>query len=374
MFPWFSRVWFNYIHNNFLIYNTCWEDPAIDRYLLNLNQNSDVLMITSAGSNALDYLLDSPHSIDSVDVNYRQNALLDLKLALIKTGSPDGLKELFMNGKSVRYLDIYRNIRKDLSVKSRPFWDKNISYFSEKGHGFYYKGSSGIFANLLTYILKRKNILLQALELFETDEADEREKLYHEIEKKLWSGIAKYIWKWNGILSLAGIPKGQRDAIGDLNTFIKKTLRQIFILQNPKENYFWKVYISGSYSPECCPNYLKEHYFRTLNSSINRLRFYNSDITRHLQHTDAIYSHFVLLDHMDWLANYNNPALAREWEAILKHAKPKAKILFRTAYGNLDFLPDFIFKLVNFEKIDPEWINHNDRVSTYTGTYIGTVL
>ena len=49
--------------------------------MLGLNDESDVVMITSAGDNALDYLLDGPRQINCIDVNSRQNALLELKLA-----------------------------------------------------------------------------------------------------------------------------------------------------------------------------------------------------------------------------------------------------------------------------------------------------
>ena len=48
-------------------------------------------MITSAGCNALDYLLDSPREIQAVDVNFRQNALLELKLALFARRNFDDL-------------------------------------------------------------------------------------------------------------------------------------------------------------------------------------------------------------------------------------------------------------------------------------------
>ena len=40
-----------------LIYNTCWEDPRLDRVALQLGPQDNVLVITSAGCNALDYAL-----------------------------------------------------------------------------------------------------------------------------------------------------------------------------------------------------------------------------------------------------------------------------------------------------------------------------
>src|SRR5262245_58858156 len=78
---------FHHVHGGQLIYNTSWEDPRIDRQLLKLDSTSRVVVITSAGCNVLDYLLDDPAEIHAVDVNYRQNALLELKLAMIRRQS-----------------------------------------------------------------------------------------------------------------------------------------------------------------------------------------------------------------------------------------------------------------------------------------------
>ena len=105
---------FRYIHGNRLIYNTCWEDPRIDRKLLNLGPESSVVVITSAGCNVLDYLLDGPETIYAVDVNFRQNALLCLKMALIQHGDHNLLFSLFGNGSAPAYRNIYYAVRPKL--------------------------------------------------------------------------------------------------------------------------------------------------------------------------------------------------------------------------------------------------------------------
>ena len=53
----FRDQFFKQIHTSNLVYNTCWEDPRCDRQLLQINEESKLCMITSAGCNALDYLL-----------------------------------------------------------------------------------------------------------------------------------------------------------------------------------------------------------------------------------------------------------------------------------------------------------------------------
>lgn len=75
---------FDAIYSRSLVYNTCWEDPAVDRQALAIGPEDTVLVITSAGCNALDYALCEPRRVHAVDANPRQTALLELKLAAIR--------------------------------------------------------------------------------------------------------------------------------------------------------------------------------------------------------------------------------------------------------------------------------------------------
>ena len=81
---WVSERVFQLVHGHNLVYNTCWEDPRLDREALQLGPTDNVLVITSAGCNALDYVLTEPKHVYAVDMNPRQNALLELKLAGIR--------------------------------------------------------------------------------------------------------------------------------------------------------------------------------------------------------------------------------------------------------------------------------------------------
>ncbi|MDB4756823.1 BtaA family protein, partial [Mariniblastus sp.] len=74
VFDWISQRVFKTVHQNNLVYNTCWEDPRLDRVALEIGPDENVLVITSAGCNALDYALNSPNHVYAVDMNPRQNA------------------------------------------------------------------------------------------------------------------------------------------------------------------------------------------------------------------------------------------------------------------------------------------------------------
>src|SRR5215475_8119078 len=98
---------FRAVHRRNLIYNTCWEDPRLDRVALNLGPDDRLVVITSAGCNALDYLLAGCGEIHAVDVNPIQNALLDLKRAAVLNLDHDSFFELFGDGRTPRARQLY---------------------------------------------------------------------------------------------------------------------------------------------------------------------------------------------------------------------------------------------------------------------------
>src|SRR5439155_12209447 len=136
---------FKAVHHRNLIYNTCWEDPALDRVALTLGPSDRLMVITSAGCNALDYLLAGAGEVNAVDVNPIQNALLELKRAAILGLDHDSFFELFGQGSSPRARQMYADaLRQRLSPRSRAYWDRNVHFFSGKGwrHSFYYRGTA----------------------------------------------------------------------------------------------------------------------------------------------------------------------------------------------------------------------------------------
>src|SRR5262249_34851499 len=151
-----SRI-FKAVHRHNLIYNCCWEDPALDRIALQLTEKDRLVVITSAGCNALDYLLAGCGEVNAVDVNPIQNSLLELKCAAIRGLDHDSFFELFGRGASPYARQMYLDrLRPLLSPVARAYWDKHISFFRGKGwrRTFYYRGTSGLVAKLLMINLR----------------------------------------------------------------------------------------------------------------------------------------------------------------------------------------------------------------------------
>ena len=102
---------FSKIHGNNLIYNACWEDPRCDHEIMQINAESKIVVITSAGCNALDYLLKAPKAVHCIDVNPRQNATLELKLALAKLSDHQTLFAFFGTGYHPNAAGVLHNLK-----------------------------------------------------------------------------------------------------------------------------------------------------------------------------------------------------------------------------------------------------------------------
>ena len=100
---------FDGLYSRSLVYNTCWEDPAVDRRALNLTPDDSVRVITSAGCNALDYALTGVQRVHAVDANPRQSALLELKLAGVHRLEYEDFFRFFGEGRHDNAQKIYRS-------------------------------------------------------------------------------------------------------------------------------------------------------------------------------------------------------------------------------------------------------------------------
>jgi S-adenosylmethionine-diacylglycerol 3-amino-3-carboxypropyl transferase len=373
---------FSRIHLNNLVYNTCWEDPRIDRQLMNINSESKILMITSAGCNALDYLLDNPNHIYCVDVNPRQNALLELKKAAIKKLLYSDFFQLFGEGFHTEYKGIYQTILRPLLPEyAREFWDKKIKYFSPKNYkgSFYFRGTSGQFAWLFKkYLDANKDARKAAYEILEARNEEEQKEIFKQLEPSIMSRFVKWMMNRHFTMSLLGVPRAQRDLItnyypGGMAGYLTDNLRHIFTELPIHDNYFWRLYITGKYTKNCCPNYLRKENFYHLKLNIDKLTTSTTTVTKFLKDNNKQITHFVLLDHQDWLAKHDEKALYDEWEEIFKNADLGAKILMRSAANEIDYLPNFVGNQVKFDQKLAMNFHLQDRVGTYGSTYFGKI-
>jgi S-adenosylmethionine-diacylglycerol 3-amino-3-carboxypropyl transferase len=373
---------FGHIHGNNLIYNQCWEDPRLDRAVMDLDADSTVVMITSAGCNALDYLIDAPSHIFAIDVNPRQNALLELKRQMFRFGNHAFLFDCFGQGYSSDFDTIYKgSLRKSLPEFAQYFWDTHLHYLNgtSKKQSFFFHGTSGTFAWMMSHYLNRNPDRKKAVhELLESQTLEEQVYWYDQIEEYIWNSFSTWFIDRHVVLALLGVPRQQRDLIqeqypGGVSRFVRDKLRHVFTRLHISDNYFWRVYLTGAYTSSCCPEYLKSQHFGALRNSIDRISTHTTTLSSFLIDNPGSYSHYVLLDHQDWLASHDPVALQEEWDLILKNSSKGTTILLRSASMEVNFLPPSVHEAVEFDISAAAKLHDLDRVGTYGSFYIGQV-
>jgi len=386
---WVSSRVFKFVHGNNLVYNTCWEDPRLDRVALQIQPDDKVLVITSAGCNALDYALCGPQHVYAVDMNPRQNALLDLKIAGIKALEFEDFFRLFGYGFHPEAKRLYeRRMRSSLPAWSQAWWDKWIKFFTNPTRTFYYRGASGAFARLIRVYIDRMirvrphiDAVLEAKTL-----AEQREIYNKHLCERFWSRSMRFAMNRDTTLSMVGVPKAQRRQVetqyeGGIVKFVQDAVEAVFCKLPLSDNYFWRVYLKGEYSRGCCPEYLKPDNFERLKGGlIDRVSTHSNSVQGFLDKHNGDISKYVLLDHMDWLSDKFFPLLELEWQAILRRAAPRTRIIWRSGGLRTDFIERVNISANGQMRKLPELLTQHadlaselhqkDRVHTYGSFYI----
>lgn len=389
-----SASWFQLVHRTNLVYNTCWEDPRLDRQALRLGPDDCVLVITSAGCNALDYALDGPRHIHTVDMNPKQNALLELKRAGIRTLDYDTFFSMFGRGRVRGFRDVYEStLRPELPEQARRYWDSHQHFFSDRRGrpSFYFRGTSGFFARAVNRYLDSVAAVRDSLEaILAARSVDEQREIYErQLRNTVWSRWLRWIIRRDTTLSLLGVPRPQRvqverDYTGGIGQFIEDCVEAVFARLPLADNYFWRVYLTGEYTADCCPEYLKRENFERLKGGlVDRISTHTDSVTGFLRRDQPRISHFVLLDHMDWLSTFRQAALAEEWQAIVDTAAPGARILWRSGGLRSDFVDRVIVRhgqhparvgdILNYNREQAENLHALDRVHTYGSFWIANL-
>lgn len=393
MLEWVRGRVFKFVHGNNLVYNTCWEDPRLDRVALQLGPQDQVLVITSAGCNALDYALCEPAQVYAVDMNPRQNALLDLKLAGIRALEFEDFFQFFGRGYHPRAPQLYAQaLRPHLPAWSRLWWDRWIKFFHHPQRSFYYRGTSGAFARMMrTYVdrIIRVRPHIDAI-LEATSVAQQREIYERHLKHTFWSRPLRFALRRDTTLSLVGVPPAQRRQVeaqypGGIAQFVQDAVEAVFCRLPLADNYFWRVYLQGHYTPTCCPEYLRPENFQRLKAGlVDRIRTHTNSVQGFLEQHDGPISRFVLLDHMDWLSDKFFPLLELEWQAILRRAAPGARLIWRSGGLRTDFLERVQVTLDGRVRRLPELLRYHvdlarrlheqDRVHTYGSFMIADLV
>lgn len=257
------------------IYAFNWEDPKVDRQLLDITKDDVILTITSAGDNILDYLLESPKRVHAVDLNPNQNHLLELKCAAFTALTHAECWSLFAEGQHPDFRNLLvHKLSPHMSSHAFQYWLSHTSTFSASGGGLYNTGGSRHAINLVRWLFRIFNLTTKVRTLCTVETLNEQREIWPSIRDVLLSWplhrliVSTEWWSWKA----AGVPKEQRALIIDdfkkqqsqdekktnsnkevsgeaVWKYVVDTLDPVIAnTQISLENYFYYVCLQGRYS------------------------------------------------------------------------------------------------------------------------------
>jgi S-adenosylmethionine-diacylglycerol 3-amino-3-carboxypropyl transferase len=286
-----------------ILYAQCWEDPGVDRIALNIGRDDVVFAITSGGCNVLTFLLDNPRKIISLDLNPRQNHLLELKICAFKTLSYEEMLEFIGVKTSDRRLDLYHRLQKSLSVQSRTFWDNHGDMIAR---GIMHCGRFERYMGLLRLCLRCTIGRSTIRHFFEDETPSLRKQLY----QSRWQN-----WRW-WILTRVLLSRTIMSLLFDKAFFqyldtsfsfgkhFAETAEYALTELPTKENYFLSYILLGNYLDEDhLPPYLRKENFEIIRSRVDRIEVVTDTCDHYFSAMpEASISKFYFTNIFEWMS------------------------------------------------------------------------
>jgi betaine lipid synthase len=371
------------------LYHQSWEDPDVDAPVLDIKPTDTCLTLTSGGCNTLNLLLQGARRVVSVDINPAQTALLELKTAAIINLNYEDFWLMFGEGCHPDFPAIFAaKLAPYLTQKSREFWERRLHYFrgtADGGGGLYSQGSMGAISVFVRKAAKLLGMSGAIDELTNAQSLDHQRAIFNKTVAQFatFGGMVTWLVK---ILFLnrfvawfaAGVPKAQLDLIAadgvDIVDYCKRVLKGVFNSSYIRgHNYFYYNILTGRYTPDNCPAYLRPDNFRALKGGlIYNLRIVNDFFLNALaQGNDGRpYDKVILMDHADWQTSAQTIELAR---TLNKYTSSNATIIFRSAASNppyVEHLRAAGFEVTCLSRIDNSQKSYIDRVNMYASFWV----
>lgn len=331
------------------VYNQIWEDPRVDVEALEIDSESRILTISSGGCNALNYLLENPHSVTAVDLNRHHIYLLNLKIAAISAiENFDDFFEFFGHGKGDNAVANFESlIAPRLDEATRDFWlskslggrlgyGRRIDIFS--GSGLYDHSRNGYF---LRFFHRFAHFVgCRPEKLLEARSASDQKELYEKwIEPFFETLFIRLVGRMPVTMFGLGIPPQQYaellkdvESNGTVIDVYRARTRRLACDFPIEENYFaWQAF-ARKYDTEtrsAVPDYLKRENFATLRANISRAETVIGSVTDEIRKREiGAFNRFVFLDAQDWM---NAWTMTELWSLIADRGAVGSRIIFRTA-------------------------------------------
>lgn len=346
----------SYLINYDYIYPLAWEDPRVDNEVLNINENDNILGITTGGDNILNYLVYNPNKIITCDFNCHQNYLLEMKMSAIQTLSQEEFYELFFNKNDKIWINNKLNLIQLLkTTDAKEFWLLNGDNIFKS---FIYSGTCK-YAKYLIKLLPSKLLNIFNINFSNLDEQIE----YYDTIRPFLKNIIKIfdfiLFKLN-FVSLFGVPSEQVDTNHSFSCmdFIDFICRNTFL----KDNYFYKAYINEKLDPDNLPDYCNKENYYDIRDRLHKIKIYTCTLEECLKNIPKnTITKASLLDHMDWMDDLE---ISKELSELKRVVKEDHIIIYRSFANNIP--KKCLYKITNWsDDTFNSQLKNKDRLGTY---------
>jgi len=365
-----------------LVYAQIWEDPVADMDALKIGPDSRIITIASGGCNALSYLTANPHSITCVDLNTAHIALNKLKHAAVRH-LPDyaNVRRFIAEADHPSNVETYSLLlAPHLDEATRRYWEgrdlvgrRRIGAFTR---GIYKHGLLGNFIGLAHILAKLYRI--DPAEILGAGSLEDQRRVFDERFAPIFERrLVRWLTNHPASLFGLGIPPAQYSALAGeqrMADVLRARLEKLACHFPVNDNYFaWQAfgrgYGRGAEHP--LPPYLQRGNLPLVRERLDRLTVRHANFTQVLAEAgDASYDRYMLLDAQDWMSDAQ---LAELWSQITRTARPKSRVLFRTAAEPSLLpgrVPDAILDRWEYREVESQAATLADRSSIYGGVHL----
>ena len=352
-------------------YSQCWEDPDILTKALKISADDIVLSVTSGGDNAIALLLCNPQKITSIDLNYAQNYLLELKLTAAKVLTYDEYLSFLGITDSSNRGDSFSKVKQYLTPEASLFWSNHYTAI-ETGvinSGRFEKFLNSFRKYLLPLVHSSKTItqfvtvssLKQQREFYKNRWNTKRWRMYFRLATS--RSILKYFARQRGMFKYTKMKMVSDEYLKRL----KSNLSNIPLTNN----YFLHYCLTGGFG-KTLPAYLqKKNYALLKKNKTSKLSIVSSNTLTYLKSVpDNSYTKYNLSDIFEALSDNETNML---WEEIIRTSKKDAVIVY---WDNLlsNPVPARFSNIVKSEKQLERKLSSKDRVFFYGDFHIYKII
>jgi betaine lipid synthase len=138
------------------------------------------------------------------------------------------------------------------------------------------------------------------------------------------------------------------------------------------DNYFYLLCLTGQYTPESSPDYLKPSVIDSLksNKALESFRLHTDTVEQVLGRlTPNTLTKAVLMDHMDWM-DWDGNEVRKEIVALRNAMRPGGQVMFRSAAKKPWYVKIYEEQGFRCRPVSTREGNSIDRINMYASTWL----